>query len=174
MFSASNALVDEPKRAFLRSCQIVCRNADLLSVDSSDIAKAELEGWNNPGIYIWTVATESKEEIEYVAYVGRTKSLRRRVQEYKRNFQAHSPNDYKLQVFQRVVRSRSENASFRLYFQPLPAEELTESENRAIAQLHPMLNQRPNVSAEVRKEFLAAFESYYSAGFNSLFRDSDA
>jgi hypothetical protein len=174
MFSSSNALVDEPKLIFFQSCQLVCRNADLLSAESSDLAKAELEEWNNHGIYVWTVTTELEDEIEYVAYVGKTKSLRRRVQEYKRNFQAHSPNDYKLQVFQRVVRSKNVNASFRLYFQPGPVEKLTECENRSIAQLHPMLNQRPNIPAEARREFLAAFESYYSAGFSSLFGSSVA
>src|SRR6266404_9225090 len=49
------------------------------------------------GIYFWVMRQES---LEYKIYVGKTKSLSDRVLNYISEFQPHSPNDYKLRIFQ--------------------------------------------------------------------------
>src|SRR5204863_2178276 len=51
---------------------------------------------NTAGIYFWVMAVESA---KYAIYIGQANPLSRRLINYISDFQAHSPNDYKLQIF---------------------------------------------------------------------------
>ena len=175
MFATSASILDATRRPFLEQFQLVCENASLLTSKETDIGRAEGSQWNLVGVYLWSVITGNSPSAEHVVYIGKTRSFRRRVQEYRRGFQAHSPNDYKLQVFQHVVHDKDELATFRLYFRSVPVEEITATENDAVERFDPVLNRRAPVSSEARSDFQRAFERYYTAGFNAHFTaNSDA
>lgn len=169
MFASSNSLLDASSHELLTQFELVCKNASLITPNQTDIGIADGSHWDLPGVYLWSVVTENTPASEHVVYVGKTKSFRRRIKEYRREFQAHSPNDYKLQVFQHEVQKRDTHATFRLYFRALPAGEITVAENEAVSRFNPMLNQRASISSEARADFKSAFEKYYAAGFNAHF-----
>ena len=64
-------------------------------------------------ICFWTMRLGSS---TYKIYVGKTNALRRRLFEYSSEFQVHSPNDYKLRIFQRFICSQAPSAAFDLYY----------------------------------------------------------
>lgn len=120
------------------------------------------------GIYCWTIRPSPAPDCEHVLYVGRTNAIERRFREYRRGFQPHSVNDYKLLVFQQELKRRCTGAHLALYFRPgpHPGKTLQQEETAAIGEFHPLLNRaRMQVPDAERQAFQAAFERYYAAGF---------
>lgn len=126
-----------------------------------------LKEHNSPGIYLWSVRPGITHVLEHAVYVGRTSSLSRRVYEYTRDFQPHSVNDYKLHIFQQRVLRTHRDARLALYFRNVPSDQLAACETEAIRNLKPLLNQRLLASTEARAQYKKAFESFYSASFES-------
>ena len=141
---------------------MVCENANLLEPTGAISAILKSTDFVVPGVYFWTM-TDNRSE--YKIYVGKTKSLRKRVTDYSREFQPHSVNDYKLQIFQQVVTSTYSGFTFNIRFCPSPVEEMTSREKDAINLYRPLLNERRATSHEAKTEFLNAFVRLYSDGF---------
>lgn len=114
------------------------------------------------GIYFWTMRMGSA---TYKIYVGKTKSLPRRLSDYTNEFQVHAPNDYKLRFFQSFVRSRAPTAAFDLYFAKEGTRGHTLDETEAVKLYGPLINERAETTAEDRATMKQAFETHYSTIF---------
>ncbi len=115
------------------------------------------------GIYFWVLVDGSN---KYKIYIGKTKSLAYRVSNYVAEFQPHSPNDYKLRVFQTFVAELMPNASMELHFKRTDLADLTHAENTEIEKYQrPLLNRRGQASDEARTKLREAFEFFYRSGF---------
>jgi hypothetical protein len=119
------------------------------------------------GIYFWVMKQES---VEYKIYVGKTKSLSDRVLNYISEFQPHSPNDYKLRIFQAFIVTLMPGATLDLYFAKQDPANLTRAENEAIRKYGPFLNQLAAPTAEAKDELKKAFALYYQATFERKLR----
>jgi hypothetical protein len=118
------------------------------------------------GIYYWTLLIDSA---EYIIYIGKTKSISNRLNNYIRNFQPHSTNDYKLKVFLSYILSICPKATMNLYFENCDPDSLTKTENLRINAFNfPILN-RPHVDTPARQMRLSdlqeAFTRYYIQQF---------
>ena len=114
------------------------------------------------GIYFWTMRMGSS---IYKIYVGKTKSLPRRLSDYTNDFQVHAPNDYKLRFFQGFIRSRAPTAAFDLYFVKEGTRGHTLDETEAVNLYRPLINERAETTAEDRAAMKHAFETHYSTIF---------
>lgn len=144
---------------------LVLSDARLTIVSKQDISAAAASVQNGPGVYFWMMGAGGQ---NYRIYVGKTKSLARRVSDYMKDFQAHSPNDYKIRVFQQTILEKYPEAQFRLYFAAASLEKYTQIENELILRLDPLLNRRASTGAGARESFRKAFEAYYRAGFEDI------
>jgi len=121
-----------------------------------------------PGIYFWVMRYGVADDL-YSIYIGKTNSLSYRVQNYVSEFQPHSPNDFKLRIFQAFLSEVAPTAALDLLFSPKPADQLTQSENEAInAYNKPLLNRRQAATAEARLGLQSAFAQFYRSAFASL------
>lgn len=116
------------------------------------------------GIYFWVMSINAN---EYKIYIGKTKSLERRLSDYIINFQIHSPNDYKLRFFQEFVLKNTHEAKFHLYFQLCHLTDYTAIETTSVKYYKPLINQRAIVSNDSKKKMKRAFREYYNAVFLS-------
>ena len=80
--------------------QLVLEDANFITGKKEDIRRAIPGTYNIPGLYFWVMSVRGK---RYRIYIGKTKSLVRRVEDYVKEFQAHSPNDYKIHIFQQTI-----------------------------------------------------------------------
>ena len=101
----------------------------------------------------------------YKIYVGKTKSLPRRLSDYTNEFQVHAPNDYKLRFFQSFILGREPNAAFDLYFSKGGAQGYTMDETEAVKEYGPLINERAETTAEDREIMKQAFAAHYSGIF---------
>ena len=116
------------------------------------------------GVYFWILELEGK---QYKVYIGRTKSLIRRLSDYTSTFQIHSPNDYKLRFFQEFIYENYKNANFSLFFRKCSKNDYTEIETSEIQRYKPLINLRAQVSVEEKNKIKKAFRSYYESVFIS-------
>jgi hypothetical protein len=115
------------------------------------------------GIYFWVLVNGSD---KYKVYIGKTESLADRVSNYVAEFQPHSPNDFKLRVFQTFAAECMPNASMELHFKRTDVANLTHAENAEIEKYQwPLLNRRGQASNEARTKLREAFEFFYRSGF---------
>ena len=91
-----------------------------------------------------------------------------RIQNYVSEFQPHSPNDYKLQVFHSYMTEITPGSSLDLYFSRTKVTNLTEIENTAITKYDPLLNRRKPASNNARMALRDAFSLYYRSSFEAL------
>ena len=170
--SAESDISGARRTGFDEAFELVCGDATLLGGANGCIGQVLGPSHAVPCIYAWTLAMHGAghgEQTERVVYVGKTRSLRRRVQEYLQPFQAHSPNDYKLQVFQQEALRRFPKGRFLLYRKIESVDSLTASEKRLIGLYKPLLNCRVKASDEACTEFQAAFQKFYSSGLDVFF-----
>lgn len=114
------------------------------------------------GIYFWTMRIGS---FTYKIYVGKTKSLPRRLSDYTNEFQIHAPNDYKLRFFQSFIRNREPTAAFDLYFVKGGVQGYTLDETEAVKEYGPLINERAETTSEDREVMKQAFAAHYSGIF---------
>jgi hypothetical protein len=119
------------------------------------------------GIYFLLLKYKSK---KYKIYIGKTKRLKKRLMDYANDFQAHSPNDYKLQLFVTYLAMVAPGASLELHFARKEAEHLTEAEKRAIDQFKPLLNQLRKPDPEAKKRLTDAFALYYQSAIEQTLK----
>lgn len=114
------------------------------------------------GIYFWVMRIGKS---AYKIYVGKTKSLPRRLSDYTREFQVHAPNDYKLRFFQNFIRNCAPAAAFDLYFMKASFQGYTLDEAEAERLYQPLINERAVISDEDRTTIKQAFKKYYETVF---------
>ena len=115
----------------------------------------------------WVMAIESA---KYAIYIGRADFLSRRLINYIGDFQAHSPNDYKLQIFHAFMSELSPPGTLDLYFKPTDAAALTVTEKAAKRFYRPLLNDLPQPAEEVRQKLREAFAEYYRSAILKKFQ----
>ena len=119
------------------------------------------------GLYFFLLNFDGQ---QFKIYLGRTNALSRRMKEYTSAFQPHSPNDFKLQVFQRFCSETIPSATMDLYFRRLPASEIKEAEVAAIKLYQPLLNELSQPTVEVRQALQEAFSLYVRSTFEQRLR----
>ena len=117
---------------------------------------------DGPGIYFWVL---THQEQQHRIYVGKTRSLRSRINNYTSVFQPHSPNDFKLQVFYAFVKELLPNSDLSLYFSPCNINLLTQREKEEIKCFAPLLNRRMKSNDDLRHKLQTAFTVYYQSCF---------
>lgn len=141
--------------------QPVLRNA-AFSKDNDSLARVLASHRKMSGIYFWVLRHGTD---EYKLYIGQTKSLANRLLNYVSEFQAHSPNDYKLRIFAAFLTELAPRAVLDLYFAVKEVGDLKDAERIAIRQYRPLLNELPPPSIEAKQRLREAFEFYYRSAF---------
>ena len=138
-------------------------DARLEGKSKHDICRVIPDAYNSvPGVYFWVMGVGPN---LYRIYVGKTKSLERRLADYIRDFQAHSPNDYKVRIFQQAIIAREPAAYFTLYFAQAALDTYTQLEKKFIQRYKPLLNRPASVGPAARKSFQEGCVEFYRAGF---------
>jgi hypothetical protein len=143
---------------------------DLSKADSEPI-KRIIANYKVPGIYFWVMRHGDAADL-YPIYIGKAKSLSYRVQNYVSKFQPHSPNDYKLLIFQEFLAEVAPSAALDLLFAPKSADQLTRAENEAIRVYKPLLNGRLPASADARLGLQGAFKEFYRSAFEGVLQNA--
>jgi excinuclease UvrABC nuclease subunit len=120
------------------------------------------------GIYCWVMTDEAD---RHCIYIGKTKSLSRRCGDYTRDFQPHSPNDYKLHIFfHEFMAELTPPRTLDLYFAEKTPSDLSAEEKAAIDKYNPLLNKLPKPTEEEREKLKAAFSFYYRSALKRKLR----
>ncbi len=112
------------------------------------------------GCYLWLMTLTPA---RYKIYLGKTSSLLRRVSDYGRDFQIHSPNDYKLRFFQDLLALALPSATMDLYFTSVPLTQCTGRETDLVRRFRPLINVQPAPNDEERRIIQDAFRRYYES-----------
>jgi excinuclease UvrABC nuclease subunit len=110
------------------------------------------------GCYFWIMRSDSR---RYKIYIGRTRSILKRVMDYANAFQVHSPNDYKLRFFQESMSQAFPTTALDLYFTDVPVEQCKARETELVRQFSPLINTLPPPTDHERDRIRGAFEEYY-------------
>lgn len=114
---------------------------------------------DEPGVYFLLMRLNDS---LYKIYAGKTRCLRRRLDDYTNEFQVHSPNDYKLRFFRNFILKHEPKTEFDLYFQKCTKDTYTDRETAMIEKYRPLINQRGDGGRMVIQD---AFEAYFSQSF---------
>jgi len=123
------------------------------------------------GIYFWVMRHNESESL-FRIYIGKTKSLSSRLQNYFGEFQPHSTNDFKLRVFQSYMSTVAPSAALDLIFSPKREEQLVRAENEAIKIFDPLLNRRQLATADSRAALQNAFSVFYRSALDGLLKSA--
>lgn len=137
------------------------------SLQRDDALDRALRDYRRRGVYFWVLRHR---DACYRIYVGQTVSLSGRLRTYISSFQAHSPNDFKLQVFLAFVNELLPDATFDLYFFDTP-DDLNAAELQTIERYNPLLNRLPQPSLEAREQLKRAFSLYYASVFQRRLKE---
>lgn len=140
--------------------RLLIQRTDLNSCDA--IGEVVASHKNVSGVYFWVMRHG---DALYRIYIGKTKSLSARIENYIGQFQPHSPNDFKVRVFCDFMVDTLPGATLLLYFAAVPAQDLTKAENAAVRQYDPLLNRRMTASPKARAALREAFTQYYRSAF---------
>ena len=154
----------EEKAVFLSEFQLIVSNVDLANIQLDDPAITTLS--KIKGVYFCTVRVADS---DYKVYAGRTESLPRRLADYKRGFQEHSPNDFKLRFFQPFFLARFPSAEFDLFFHA--SHDFKTKETEVIRSFKPLINERQVAKPETRSAVKQAYEKYYVQIFDGKLRE---
>jgi hypothetical protein len=152
----SYLLRDEMGLQFDEEFELVLPAASLTRDPAFEQARVKYQGV--AGIYFWIMTSEAG---RYRIYVGKTESLAQRLLNYVSGFQAHSPNDYKVQIFKQFMAELTPPGALDLYFAAKDANVLRVAEKDAIRQYYPLLNNLPKPTEEERNRLKEAFSIYY-------------
>jgi len=158
-------LSEEKQNVLSRKFVLVLEDANFTTRSQEEIMQSLGRNHNCLGVYFFVLTIGL---FSYALYIGKTNSITRRVKEYLNEFQAHSPNDYKIQIFQKMVLKKVPKAQFSLYFRDADLNTYTALEKELIEQFNPIMNKRAIAGQGARVAFREAFEKYYRAGFEEL------
>ncbi len=113
-----------------------------------------------PGVYLWVMKYAGK---EYKIYVGKARSLSRRLEDYTNSFQVHSPNDYKLCFFQSFLEETlgDPRATMDLYFLKSTLDGFTDLETKVVRAYGPFINKRGRLGDDAIDKMRAHFRDHY-------------
>lgn len=137
---------------------LIIENVNLSAIDKNNLEKIT----DNYGVYFWLMNYENQ---PYKIYIGKTKDLKRRINEYKSNFQIHSPNDFKLRFFQDFMNKYLNSSSLDLYFMKCQKDDYTEKETNAINLFNPIINVKSQTSDKIKDKMRQCFQEYYEDTF---------
>lgn len=132
----------------------------LLKAQDIDLAAKCPELNTDSGIYLWTFTTDRPHRL----YVGKAKSLRRRISDYLRDFQIMCPNDFKIKIFNAfLTQELGETPSYDVYFKSCEPSELVSLEEKYIKKFNPILNltKKEANDPELIKNVERAVTEYY-------------
>lgn len=92
---------------------------------------------SNSGCYFWTMRLGGA---EFKIYIGRTRSMRKRLADYANDIQIHAPNDYKLRFFQEFIHEADKSATFDLYFTAVGEDRFKAREVELVNKFRPFIN----------------------------------
>ena len=152
---------DEELKCF--SSQFVCvsKSAWLIYWDSDRGNLWPTQCPSTAGIYFWLLDLPDG---KYKIYAGKTRSLKRRVKDYLNGFQPHSPNDFKLQIFQRMIADEFPDSIFELYFRETEESRLAALENHFVKEYGPLLNERNRASDSAKALLKEAYDAFFRNG----------
>ncbi len=153
-------LLDIEMRNLESKYSLVLKSVNLNLIDKTSLTKIP----SIFGVYFWVMSYKGS---KYKIYIGKTNSLKRRLNDYSINFQIHSPNDFKLRFFQDFINSHFNDSTLDLYFMECSKNDYTERETDAINTFKPVINERAHVSDEMKNKMKQAFEEYYKEIFIS-------
>lgn len=153
---------DQQRRAFGAKFDLVRRDLVLASLATGDPNPALAALADEPGVYFLTMRLD---DAEYKIYAGKTTSLPRRLKDYGKPFQVHSPNDFKLRALQNVMWQRFPQAAFDLYFARESSFGHTRDETAALRLYRPLVNEPVAKDVEARTAMKQAFETHYARVF---------
>jgi excinuclease UvrABC nuclease subunit len=111
------------------------------------------------GCYFWVARFDNR---DVKLYIGRTKSLRKRVKDYSIEFQVGAANDFKLRLVLGALASTCETLEVNLYFKEIESlDELKAAETELVRSFRPLVNSLPPPSQLEREMVLEAYRSYY-------------
>jgi hypothetical protein len=115
---------------------------------------------DKPGVYLWIMRCSHG---EFKIYVGKAKSLPRRLEDYANKFQVHSPNDYKLRFFQIFLEETLGDlgASMDLYFLESTLDDYTNLETEVINQYEPFINKSSRLDGRAIDQMQRHFKNHY-------------
>lgn len=145
---------DELKK--LKDYSPILEDVDLSNIHEDALAQ------KGCGVYFWLMKYKGE---KYKIYIGRTNSLKRRIGDYKREFQIHSPNDFKLRFFQEFIHNNLKNSCLVLYFLECSEADCKKKETEAIKSFRPLLNERSKTSDKRKTKMQQAFKEYYEEVF---------
>jgi hypothetical protein len=129
-----------------------CRLSELTATE----CRAKLPAQS--GCYLWIMCLDSS---RYKIYVGQTRSILKRVTDYSRGFQIHSPNDYKLRFFEEAMRETFPQGTLDLYFAAMKLDDCQTRETELVRHLAPLINTLPVANEQERGLIRDAFRAYY-------------
>ena len=121
------------------------------------------------GCYFWTMRHD---DAEYKIYIGRTRSLRKRLTDYANEIQIHAPNDYKLRFFQEFIHEVEAGAAFDLYFQAVGEDEFKRRELDFVKRYQPFVNFLRRPTADDRARIRDGLRAYYREAFAHRLADA--
>ena len=138
-------------------------------VDLSSVALLLPTLPDTSGCYLWLMRI-GRELCKI--YVGRARSVRKRLKDYSRAFQFHAPNDFKLQSFQLFMADTWPDAELELRFLQCDEANLKRCEKTLISSLKPLINTLRDPSPEERRDAQEAFARYYKNALTELLNDA--
>jgi hypothetical protein len=113
-----------------------------------------------PGVYLWVMRSADE---EFKIYVGKARSLSRRLEDYTNRFQVHSPNDYKLRFFQSFLEEALGDlrATMDLYFLKSTLDEFTGLETKVVKAYGPFINKRSRLGDDPIIKMQNHFRDHY-------------
>ena len=142
----------------------------LTKQSASELVKAHLDKYqcSSLGVYFWMLHVGND---EFKIYIGKTKSLERRLADYLGEFQIHSPNDYKIRFFQEFAYRHFPDSRFSLHFRSCELESYTDIESESVRQYSPLINQRCNANNDLKHAIKLGFKDYYDSVFSLKLSD---
>jgi len=155
-------LLNNDVESFASEFRLVREGVDFATLEKASIPSA-------CGCYFWLLSVGPR---RFKIYLGRTRSLSRRLLEYRNPFQVHSPNDFKLQFFWAWLTRDIPAARLDLYFRTVPPDLCKAAETELVRRYRPLINCLPPPTLADRQAIQFAFEEYYRSATERYLTDS--
>lgn len=99
------------------------------------------------------------------AYIGKAASLRKRLNDYHRGFQVHSPNDGKMRFLQEWLQQEDPGWRLCLYTIAVGVRDISRKEGEWIAELKPLVNGTIRADSSHKEEVRTAYRGYFHGFF---------
>ena len=133
----------------------------LTDLQSKTTIESTLKLPASSGCYFWLMGYDSR---RFKIYIGKARSIRKRITDYAKGFQPHSPNDYKLRLFQEGMNRDLASATLELYYVEVAGEKQRgEAETKFKCRFRPRINYLPKPLPQEREAIRNAYRDYYQS-----------